>query len=332
MRAAAIVVAWNGAEYLPPCLESLLEQETRCDIVVVDNASTDDTPSVVRSFAGRAEARAVRLELLSAGANLGFTRGANLGMRWLLEKAEHEMIVLLNQDATVMPECLRTMATLFEQIPQAAAVGTKMLYPDGRTLQHAGGYLQKPRLVGLHHGHHEIDRGAYDTTRDVEFVSAAAMSLRAAALREVGLFDEIFSPGYYEDVDLCSRLRAAGWRVLYCAGALAGHVESASFRDPFERRVLNHRNRLFYCFPSLQDPVFFASFAEAERAALATEPTEGLRALATAYLEVILRINELARTRLPPERRGRRERLRLVEMLCSLRDDCLAGLHIRRTQ
>jgi GT2 family glycosyltransferase len=324
MKVATVIVAWNGAQHLTACLESV---PSDCDIVVVDNASTDSTAAIAREHAARRS-----LELLSAGENLGFTRGANLGLRHLLERQQHELILLLNQDAQLRPDCISALGELAARSPKAGAIGAKILYPDGQTLQHAGGRLELPRLIGVHQGHHSDDHRRYPTTDDVDFVTGAVMMLRAEALREVGVFNEIFSPGYYEDVELCDRLRAAGWSVFYCAEAVALHVESASFRDPFQRQLLHHRNRLFYALPALCDSGFARSFCQAEQASFEGEnDVDLLRATAAAYLEALLRLDEAARSRLPPRLRNRDSLLPLVAMLSGLRDHCLEQIRQRRT-
>jgi GT2 family glycosyltransferase len=328
MRFAAAIVSWNGADYLPACLESVRAQEVTADIIVADNGSSDGSAELVRAFARKTDQGGV--ELLESKENEGFTRGANRLLRLLIERGAHDMIVLVNQDAQLLPGCLRSMAALAARDLRVAAIGAKILYPDGRTVQHAGGQIDHPRLVGTHHGHHRIDDGSFDVDAPVEYVTGAVMGLRAEALRSVGIFNEIFSPGYYEDVELCDRLRSAGWGVIYCASATAIHVESASFRDPLERLTLHHRNRLFYALPWLRDARFVERFVAAERAAFESEPVlDVLRAAASAYLEVIVRIDEAAAARWPPPPRPRLER-EVVGILSALRDHCIEQLHRRR--
>jgi GT2 family glycosyltransferase len=332
MKVAAAVITWNGGHYIGSCLESLVGQTPCPDILVLDNASTDDTVDIVRSFTRRVGLRSCALRVMAQSANSGYTLGANTAMRALLASdTPYDVITLLNQDVTLAPEWLSSIRNLFVRSADAGAVGPKTFYPDGVTLQHAGGYLSEPRLLGRHYGQREVDDGGrYDVERDVDFVTGAAMALRVACLTHVGLFDEIFAPGYYDDVDLCARIRRAGWRVVYCPRAHARHVESASFSDRFERLLLSHRNRLIFATDRLAEEGFAARFFEAERSAFTSEPLEVLRALGLAYVQVAIRLEEIARVRLPTERRRRSVVAAIAHVLAGLRESCLAEIRRRR--
>jgi GT2 family glycosyltransferase len=329
MRAAVAVITWNGSRHIGPCLDSVAAQTLRPDVLVLDNASADDTVEIAHAIARRAGSswRVVR-----EATNWGYTGGANRAMRTLLsDETAYDLIALLNQDVTLAPRWLASVQELFARAPDVGAVGSKTFYPDGITLQHAGGYLTEPRLVGAHYGQQEIDDAArYDVERDVEFVTGAAIAFRVACLDRVGLLDEIFAPGYYDDVDLCARMRVAGWRVVYCPTAQACHVESASFSDRFERVLLSHRNRLIFAVDRLVDRDFADRFQAAERSAFAEESLDVLRTLALAYFQVSIRLDEIAHARLS----GARLRRSLVQdvglALSRLRDECLGEIRRRR--
>jgi GT2 family glycosyltransferase len=265
--------------------------------VVVDNGSHDRTREIARSVESDFRRLAVELTVIEEHRNTGFTSGANRGLEVLLQE-EPDFAVLLNQDATIDPEWCGAVATVLETEPRAGAVGSKILLPNRLTIQHAGGYLEKPRLMGRHYGHHLGDTSFdFGRRRDVEYVTAAGMALRATTLREIGLFDELFSPGYYEDVDWCTRARAAGWKVVYEPRAVATHVEPASFHLRPDRLNLFHRNRLLYALPSLVDDSFRREFVEAERRyANQGGAVDERRAMRMAYLWVVLVLPELAAT------------------------------------
>ena len=200
-------------------------------------------------------------------------------------------MVLLNQDAYLDKKCLQEFAEVFHRETALGVAGPKILYPKSETIQYAGGYLDQPRGVGRHTGHHETDTGQFDLPGSTEFVTGAVMALRISCLETIGCFDEVFSPGYYEDVDLCDRLRGGEWTVQYIPGALAWHHESSSFSDREFRLRLAQRNRLLYLLPHLCDPDFETRFRAAELDAIATVlvPDE-LRALAQACLELLARL------------------------------------------
>jgi GT2 family glycosyltransferase len=217
---AAVVINWNGAADLPACLAALADQAwPPSEVLVVDNASTDASLAVLRRLAERGDCR-----VLASPTNLGFAGGANAGIR----ATGGELVATLNPDVTLRPDWSRHLRDAFAADARLGAAGGKLLYPDGVTIQHAGGRLERPLLMGVHIGRGEPDRGQHDAPADAEFLTGGALMLRRAALAAVGLFDEGFFPAYYEDVDLCLRLRQAGWAVRYVPAATGLHRESAS--------------------------------------------------------------------------------------------------------
>jgi len=290
---AAVVVGWNGESSVGACLESLLSQSRELDILVVDNASEDRSLAIAREIARGATADGRRVEVLENPTNEGYVAGANRGIVHLLERDRPpEVVLLLNQDATVEPEAASSLMRLFEEEPAAGVAGCKIFFPDGRTLQHAGGVLERPRMLVHHRGHHSQDGpGLFDTREEVDFITGAAMAVRSKCIEEVGLFDVLLSPGYYEDVEYCQRARKHGWKTLYCPDAAVRHEESSSFSDPFTRQTLSHRNRILFALKLMSPEVFIRELVPAEGAQLdACDQFDELRVLATAYGQTLLRI------------------------------------------
>ncbi len=212
----AIILNWNGRAYLESCLAALLAQEYPvARVVLVDNGSSDDSVPFVR-------ARFPSVEVLANGGNVGFAAGNNVALRDVTSACA----LLLNPDVVLSPGCVAALASTLAADPTIAIAGCKLWYPDGATLQHAGGYITPPQAMPGHYGVGEPDVGQCDAQRDVEYVIGAAAAVRRAALERIGLFDEGYFL-YYEDGDLCARARAAGYRVVYEPRATAIHVESA---------------------------------------------------------------------------------------------------------
>lgn len=260
---SAIVLLWNGAAYLERCVNSLLAQtQPDLEIILVDNASADGTAALARD-------RYPALTLVENEKNLGFAGGMNAGIRASLAP----FVVLINQDSELDQTCLAEQLRTFQEDARIGAVGAKLLYADRLVLQHAGGFLRYPLALGHHYGYGEIDRGQHDARTDVEYVTGATMALRRSALDEVGLLDERFWPGYFEEVDLCLRLRQAGWRVVFQPNAVAVHTESASLgRNSDRYYAAYHRGRLRFVLKHWTDDEWKAFVAaEAER-----YPTLGL--------------------------------------------------------
>lgn len=291
MKVSVVIPAWNGARFLPACLEALYALgDPDLDVVVVDNASADGSADLVA-------ARYPAARLLRHAENLGFARACNAGLR----AAAGEVLVLLNQDTVVRPAWLTALRAAFTDQPQAGIVGCKALYPDGR-VQHAGGWMEWPLGVGHHYGHAEPDDGRWDEARAVDFVTGAALGLRRAVLERIGYLDEDLRPAYFEDVDYCLRARAAGFLVWYAPAAVLEHHESTS-TAPAARSRYYQRNRLRLVLKHLPPDRFLAEFvpAERERLPLALWSTEG-PALRAAYLESVFEVPALLRAHGPVAR------------------------------
>ena len=329
MTTAVVVVVWNGERYLSDCLRCIAEQtEPPHEIVVIDNASEDGSNEIAASFAARIGQRGAAVTVLRQSRNLGFTCGANQGLKAVLESPTAvDCVVLLNQDALIEPTWCETVSAALDADGRIGIVGSKLLLPDRLRLQHAGGYLERPRLVGRHFGHYCPDGApTFNEPREVDFVTAAAMAVRSAALREVGLFDEIFSPGYYEDVDLCDRLRIAGWKIVYRPDAVGIHAESTAFGSPVARLALSHKSRLIYALPWLARPSFAQEFCSAERLYIERElGANERRALSAAYLRVLLMGRRAIKARIDQNLFSADLMASLIQMFAGLRHEIAAS-------
>jgi O-antigen biosynthesis protein len=284
-RVTVMVLNWNGKALLASCLPPLLEQDyAGYEVVVIDNGSEDGSIDYVREQFPTAG-------ILDNGENLGFSGGLNAGMR----QAEGEIVVLLNNDVIVLGrDWLRQLVAPFRADKGVGITGCKLYFPDGKTLQHAGARLSYPLAFSEHFGYLEEDTGQYDRQMEVDYVTGAAVALSQEVIREVGLLDESFAPIYFEEVDLCYRIRAAGYRVLYVPQAAAIHNESASFGRERERhQVTFHRNRLRFIFKHYDDTQILDEFVPAEEARIATAATPGeLHTLRQVFMELLLALPE----------------------------------------
>jgi GT2 family glycosyltransferase len=215
-RVLLIVVNWNGRAYLEGCLSSLLALDyPDFSVTVVDNASTDGSPDFVRD-------RFPEVALLCSAQNLGYGGGANLALRTCLA----DVAVVLNTDISVPADWLTNLVAPLADDPAIGIAGSKMYYPGGQIIQHAGGYITAPQAWPGHYGLNDKDQGQHNAIRDVDYVIGAALAVKRTALKQIGLFDEGYFL-YYEDVDLCRRARRAGYRVVYIPDAWLTHLESA---------------------------------------------------------------------------------------------------------
>jgi len=227
---SVLILNWNGARLLPSCLEALRNTDYpdgRWEVIVVDNASTDDSAALVeRDFPW--------VKLQCNPGNWGFAKGYN----GAIAAAPGPYILLLNSDTRVRPNWLGALVRAADGDAQIAAATAKLLYPAESALagriQDAGGLVLangagRNRGTAIINGRevHEEDRGQYDRQEEVFYFCGACALLRQAALDEVGLMDERFFM-YYEDLDLSWRLRLRGWKIVYVPDAVVEHTHAAS--------------------------------------------------------------------------------------------------------
>lgn len=201
------------------CLRALARiRSPRLKVVVVDNSGTGRAllPILRDAVPG------LRPALVSMGGNAGFARGSNAGIRFAL-RARATYVWLVNNDVVPEPGALAAMVREAGRDPRVGVMGSRILYPGRpRRLQQAGGWFNWGTLLPASRGVGQPDRGQYGAVEDVGWASGSSLLVRARALRDTGLLDERFFL-YYEETDLCSRARAAGWRVIYVPGARVVH-------------------------------------------------------------------------------------------------------------
>ncbi|HHE71027.1 MAG TPA: glycosyltransferase family 2 protein, partial [Chloroflexi bacterium] len=228
---SVIIVSWNVRELLLQAIDSLKAtwQGPRQDleIIVVDNASTDGTPEMLRS-----SAQDVRL--LINRENRGFAAANNQG----LAIARGQYILLLNSDTLVRPQALRRLVAYLETHPDTGLVGPRLLNEDG-SIQPSRRrfptlpilFLESTWLEGLLPRKalalYYVEDRPDDMPQDVDWVTGAAMLVRRETIDEVGPLDEGFFM-YSEELDWCRRIRGAGWRIAYEPAAEVVHYGGKS--------------------------------------------------------------------------------------------------------
>ncbi len=218
-----VVVTTTNAAGLERCLASLGPEEPEFEIVVVLNGADDD----VRECAAGADATVVESVV-----NRGLAGGANLGRA----AATGEFVVLLHDDAEAQPGWLSALVRCADEHPEAGAVGSRVLNPDG-TLQLAGAVLWRDATTS------SVTDGEFNERRAVDYAGSAALLVRAASWDAVGGMDDALYPAYYVDVDLATAIRARGEAVLYEPAARAMHHRGTS-SSARVRTFATARNRL----------------------------------------------------------------------------------------
>lgn len=233
MDYSIVIPVFNKAALTRHCLRTIratLDGAGEGEIIVIDNASSDETPEMLKEFPW---ARVVRNEV-----NLGFAGANNQGAKL----ASGKFLVLLNNDTEAKPGWLAAMLRAASD-PSVGAVGAKLLFPEGN-LQHAGVIVVPFRFggpgFGAFHDLYKADANhpAASIRKDYQVVTGACLVTPRALYEELGGLDEGFWNGY-EDIDYCLKVRARGLRVVYEPGAVLTHFESQSGTQRWRRTSWN---------------------------------------------------------------------------------------------
>jgi N-acetylglucosaminyl-diphospho-decaprenol L-rhamnosyltransferase len=274
-RWAAVVVNYETGPLLEACVRSVRADDSAgpAEVVVVDNGSRDG--SVAELHAAIPDVQVVR----SPG-NVGYARAANFG----IAATRADVVAVLNADTRLAPGTAAAMMQRIDAEPRLAACGPRVKNLDGTDYPSARSNPSVPvaamhGLLGLWwpmnpytRAYRQLD-AAPDRGRPVDWVSGAAVWLRRTALDAVGGWDERYFM-YLEDVELCWRLRRAGWEIAYDPAGLVWHVQGASTaRRPYRMLAEHHRSAWRFArqrFTGVRAPLLpFAAVYLVARGALA---------------------------------------------------------------
>lgn len=234
-----IIVHYKGLAILRKCLESVFRTGYQnFQVVLVDNGSKDGSSEYV------AKSYEHKISVIKSDVNLGFVAGNNLALRQV--KADY--VVLLNDDVVVDPDWLAELIHAAEKDPTIGACQPKLRsLQDPKYFEYngaCGGMLDiygVPLTRGRIFDLAEEDRGQYDKPAEVFWASGAALFLRRNVIREIGLLDEMFY-AHMEEIDLCWRMRLAGYRILSIPKSVVYHLGGATQLS--EKFYLKQRNNL----------------------------------------------------------------------------------------
>ena len=253
MKTAVVILNWNGSGLLRRYLPSVLAGTDAADaaVIVVDNGSTDDSADVLHNDFPQ-------VEVIRFSENLGFAEGYNRAIAMLADRFEY--VVLLNSDVAVRPGWVKPLAAFLDANPGYAAVQPKLISDTRRShFEYAGacgGFIDRngyPYCRGRIFGVCEEDHGQYDSTADVMWASGAALAVRSRAYLDCGGLDKDFF-AHMEEIDLCWRLRLAGWKLAAVPQSVVYHLGGGSLpaENP-KKTYLNFRNNLLMLYKNLPD-------------------------------------------------------------------------------
>jgi N-acetylglucosaminyl-diphospho-decaprenol L-rhamnosyltransferase len=242
-RAGAVVVNYNAGHHLRKAVASL-RRDGVDDIVVVDNGSVDDSLAALQSADGG-------VRVVHAGSNLGFGGAANRGVA----ATDTRYVAVLNPDVVVKPETIGALVAALDANPRLAIVGPRIDTPNGEWYPSARAFPTLRDALGHAFLHFVAPRNRFSrrykvldhdpaVARPADWVSGTFFVVRRDAFDAVGGFDEAYFM-YVEDVDLCWRLRQAGWDVRYDPAGRVTHVIGVSSERAPYRMILAHHRSLF---------------------------------------------------------------------------------------
>jgi GT2 family glycosyltransferase len=218
-----IIPCYDGAATTDACLDAVartLPPSFSGEVLVIDDASTDGTATMLKGWAKRES----RVRVIRNRTNAGFIASCNRAAK----AANGDILVFLNNDTIPLPGWLPPLLSLLDERPDAGAVGGRLVYGDG-TLQEAGAVLFSDGS-GANFGRHDAnpDASLYSFVREVDYCSGALLATRRDTFLDAGGFDVDLRPAYYEDSDYCLTLRAKGLRTYYQPESTVVHLEGVS--------------------------------------------------------------------------------------------------------
>lgn len=245
MQISIIIVNWNTRELLVDCIESIYASppEGKFDIWVVDNFSSDGSPAMIRDSYPD-------VKFIENDENVGFAKANNQALR----KSQGDYVLLLNPDTVVKANAISELIHFLDNNPDAGIAGARLINPDG-TLQISA--FPFPTLIRefwrMFHldsvvclSNYPMTKWNKDQAREVDTLLGACMLIRREAINQFGLFDEDYFI-YSEEVDLCTRLKEAGWRLYWVPGAVVIHYGGISTQQVSEEMFLRlYEGKILY--------------------------------------------------------------------------------------
>ena len=294
MDVSIVIPTWNGRHLLERFLPSVIAAAGRyrtstgrdVEILVVDDGGTDDTAFWL------AESHPGAVELLMKRTNEGFAHACNTGF----ERARHPVVLLLNNDVEVDEGCIAPLVGHFNA-PDVFAVACETTNLETGATSGVGKLGAFSRgFLRVHAGYRPTGTGEWPSI----FASGGASAFSRQKLAELGGFDALFSPFYWEDVELSYRAWKRGWRVLFEPESRVRHKVSSTIGSRFRRydvRAIEHRNRLLAHWIHIHDPKMWRSHLIRTALLALTAPVRGDLAFIDGLIEALFRRREVRERR-----------------------------------
>lgn len=235
-----IIVNYNGEKYTNDCIKSVLKSSYQNYLViVVDNASTDNSVRLLEEFNNK-------IVIIKNNENLGFSGANNIGIKYALEN-ECEYVLLLNNDTEIDKELIKNMVDASIKNNNAIISPKIYYYDEPNKIWSAGGGLNWKKGLSFHYGQDEVDKGQFDQQKEIDFATGCCILIHKSVFDKIGfLAEEYFL--YFEDTDFCVRAKRAGIKIIYEPKAKLWHKVSSTTggEESLITLYYGNRNRLYF--------------------------------------------------------------------------------------
>lgn len=219
MKISAIIVTYNGEDYIVDCLESLFKSTICLDVFIIDNNSSDATRDIISEYKSKLH------EIILLEENLGFGKANNIGLELCME---YDFCFLINQDAYIKADTIYNLLSTWEKHKEYGILSPIHLNADNKYDFMFQNYLNSGKLK--------------DTNLvNVDFVNAALWLISGDCVRKVGLFENVF-PHYGEDGNYCDRVRYHGFKIGIVKNAVGWHIRNQKFNIEKFFKIFNLLN------------------------------------------------------------------------------------------
>lgn len=230
-----IILNYNGRHNILQCLSSLKQVEEKSfkkTILVVDNASIDDSVKVISE-------NYPEVKLIVNKENEGFSEGNNIGIRFALSHGA-DYLLILNSDTITDKNIIEELLTVASD-KTVGVVSPKIYFAKGyefhkerykkkdlgKVIWYGGGIIDWNNIIGHHRGVDKVDHGQYDKTEETDYASGCCMLVKKEMFKKIGLFDKRYFL-YYEDSDFCKKVKEKGYKIMYQPKAILWHKNAGS--------------------------------------------------------------------------------------------------------
>ena len=259
MKIFIVIVNYNRTKETLEAIKSATElkknKNFQLNIIIVDNSLNTDFSNILKKkFDG--------IKVISPKKNTGFAQGNNLGINYSLRNGA-DYVLLLNNDALIDSKALIYLIKAAEKHKKSGIFSPKIYFASGfeyhqqkyhkkdlgKVIWYAGGHIDWQNIMGVHENIDKVDKGQFNKSKEVEFVSGCCMLIKKEVFSKIGFLDERYFL-YLEDMDFCARAQKAGFKLFFEPKAIVWHKNLGTSKKTASgiQAYYYTRNRLLFAF------------------------------------------------------------------------------------